>query len=457
MMKKIISIAFCLAILTISMSVNSQELDPLLRLLIEKKVLTTDEARSVQKEYEKKKIDENEQTKKVAEEAVKPLKSSADVLSGLKIGGIYFISYQNGNFFDAGREDGSVSYNKFVLKRGYLDIRKEIASNINIRFTPDLAQDSSGDYKLRMKFLFADFHWKGNSFFSDPHVEVGMIHFPWFDIEESVNTYRMQDTPFLDRLGVATTADMGILFGGNFGGRLPESYQDEVSKLYPGKWGSFELGVYNGGGFTANEKNANKVISGRVSVRPAPVRLPGFQLHIFGVSGRGNVEDNLRYKQTGDFFGREIYPKWNLWTIAVSYQHSRFNLLGEYFEGNGNLSGTKYYTPSDYVPGLVEPDEIFNAYAQKGYSLSGDVKLGDAKKWGLIARYDYYNPDTRGILDLQDKKDIQKRYIYGISYKLIKNNLILLDFQKLTHSIDFKPGKNIPDENRWQMTLQIKF
>ncbi|HNQ77175.1 MAG TPA: hypothetical protein PKJ37_05725 [Acidobacteriota bacterium] len=457
-MKKLLLIASFAAMLLGAVPVFSQELDPLLQLLIEKKVLTQDEAQSVQKEYNKKKTTQKEETKKCVEEAAKSCKApSADWLSGLKIGGTYFISYQNGNSFDASQEDGSKAYNKFVLKRGYLDVKKDITPWMGVRFTPDVTLESSGDYKLRMKFLYADFHWKGNSYFSQPHLEVGMIHFPWFDLEESVNLYRMQDSQFLDRVGMAGTADLGAMFGVNFGEPLPKEYQDTVSKAYPGKWGSFELGVYNGGGYTANEKNTNKVIAGRVSVRPVPSHLPGLQFHIFGVNGKGNVADNTRYATAGEFFDEEIYPEWNLWAGMITYQHEWFNLSAEYFEGDGNAAGTRYYTPSDYIPGLVDHDDIFKGYAQKGYSFFGEAKLGDAKKWSLMARYDKYDPDTKDILDVQDNRDIQKRYIYGVAYKLYKNNVILLDYQKLSHSIDYKLDEKIPDENRWQLTLQIKF
>jgi hypothetical protein len=457
-MKKLLLIVSFVAMLISAVPVFSQQLDPLLQLLIDKKVLTADEAKSVQKEYDKKKTDDAEKTKKCVEETAKSCKSSsADWLTGLKIGGTYFISYQNGNSFDATQLDGSKAYNKFVLKRGYLDVRKDITSYMSTRFTTDVTQDSAGDYKLRMKFLYADFHWKGNSYFSEPHVEVGMIHFPWFDMEESINTYRMQDTHFMDRSGLATTADLGVLFGVNFGEPLPKEYQDEVSKSYPGKWGSFELGVYNGGGFTASEKNTNKVLAGRISFRPIPSHLPGLQFHLVGVNGKGNVADGLRYDKAGEFLGREIYPKWDFWALIASYQHARFNLDAEYFKGNGNFGGTKYYTPSDYVPGLVSTNDIFKAYAQKGYSFFGEVKLDDAKKWSLMGRYDYYDPDTKDILDLKDHQDIQKRYIYGVAYKLYKNDVILLDYQKQTHSIDYKLDEKIPDENRWQLTLQIKF
>lgn len=455
-MKKIVSLLFVLLTIA-SFNLFSQELDPLLKLLIEKKVLTQEEAIAVQKEYDKKKTEEKEETKKVITEETKNIKSVSDALKGLKIGGTYFLSYQNGTQFDATEEDAKKSYNKFVLKRGYLDVRKEITPYLQVRFTPDITLDSSGDYKLRMKFLYADFHYKGNSYFSTPHFEVGMVHFPWFDMEENINIYRMQDPHFLDRLGIAQTADVGMLFGVNFGEPLSKDYQERVSTAYPGKWGSFEIGIYNGGGYTANEKNTNKVLASRVSVRPIPSYLPGLQFHLFGVTGKGNVADNLRYDKDGIFKNRKIYPNWKLLAFITTYQHPWFNIVAQYFEGEGNLSGTLYYTPANYVPQLVSVEDIFKACSDKGYSFFADVKLGEKKKWSVMGRFDYFDPDTKDILKITNSEDVQKRYICGVAYKIYQNNIVLFDYQKLAHSRYFKVGEKIPDEDRWQLTLQIKF
>ncbi|MGB9598714.1 MAG: hypothetical protein ACPLZH_02635, partial [Minisyncoccales bacterium] len=141
-MKKIFSLVIVLLTI-VSFNLFSQELDPLLKLLIEKKVLTEEEAVAVQKEYDKKKSEEREETKKVVVEETKNIKSVSEALKGLKIGGTYFLSFQNGTQFDTTQEDAKKSYNKFVLKRGYLDVRKEITPYLAVRFTPDITLDSS--------------------------------------------------------------------------------------------------------------------------------------------------------------------------------------------------------------------------------------------------------------------------------------------------------------------------
>ncbi len=49
------------------------------------------------------------------------------------------------------------------------------------------------------------------------------------------------------------------------------------------------MGVYNGSGYHAAENNyQNKPVEYRVSVRPLPDILPGFQATYFGLYGKGN-------------------------------------------------------------------------------------------------------------------------------------------------------------------------
>lgn len=445
-----------------AVGVRAQEMDPLLKLLIENKVITQEQAVAVQAQYDQQKRETKEQAKQVATEVVSQAKPDLGVLKGLSIGGTYYLSYQNGIAYSAASPsaDRTDAYNKFTLKRGYLDVQKEITPWFKTRFTPDITQDSNGQFNLRMKYFFADFHWKGNDFISSPHIEVGMCHNPWLDFEESINVYRMQDTMFLERNGIFASADLGVMFGANFGPPLPKSYQDEVSKSYPGRWGSFQVGLYNGGNYTAAERNTNKAAMVRFTLRPLPDYLPGLQLSWLGISGKENLTPTDATKVP--WVGKRIYPDWRLSNWFLSYQHEHFTLTGQYYTGRGNSSGSAIYTDKDYVPGKVDPDLIYTARRQKGYSYFGEVKFPGSKKWSLMARYDHFDPDTEGVYDVQHKHDIQDRTIVGVAYRLYKNNIVLFDYDLLKHKgeyLDTKSGlyKRIPDEGRFQLTLQIKF
>lgn len=444
-------------LVALSAVVHAQELDPLLSLLVENKVITQEQAVAVQAQYDQKKKESKEQVKQVATEVVAQAKPNLGDLKGLKVGGTLFLSYQNGETFSSSSKSGDMTdaYNRFVLKRAYLDVQKDITPWMKARITPDILQDSAGNYVYRMKYAYALFHWKGNRAFSKPELEVGVVHTPWEDYSQGYYAYRMQDTTFLERVGLISSADVGSLFMGNFGPELPKSYQDEVSKKGAGRWGSYGAGVFNGGGYSTSEKNTNKTFQARISFRPLPDWAPGLQLHAFGITGKGNVSPTKSTK--APFIGREIYPEYSLLHGAITYQHPYFTLAGEYVKANGNTSGSRYYKETDYVAGKVDAADIYKAYEQEGYSFFAEAKFPGSKKWSVFGRMDYFDPDTKGILVLKNNRDVTRRYIAGVGYRLYKDNMLVFDCDVLQHSRYFKPGRRTPDEGRFQVTLQVKF
>jgi hypothetical protein len=200
----------------------------------------------------------------------------------VKVGGTWYLSYQDG-------EAGNAEFSRFVIKRGYIIVDAKIAPWMSARITPDTTVDSSGDIKVRLKYAYAKFAAPDFGFVTKPEMEAGVAHTPWLDFEEHINNYRMQDTMFMERNGLFNSADAGVTVMGLLGGTVSESYQKSVSKEYPGRWGSFALGVYNGGGYHASEANTNKVLEGRLTIRPLPDVAPGLQLSYFGVNGKGNT------------------------------------------------------------------------------------------------------------------------------------------------------------------------
>jgi hypothetical protein len=239
---------------------------------------------------------------------------------------------------------------------------------------------------------------------------------PWLDFEEHINNYRMQDTMFMERNGLFNSADIGVTMMGLLGGTLPESYQKTVSKDYPGRYGSFAFGVYNGGGYHASEANTNKVIEGRLTIRPLPDVVPGLQVSYFGINGKGNTAAE---------------PDWTLNSAMLSYEHRRFVVTGTWADGTGNQKG-------DAV------DAAGNALDRDGWSVFAEAKL--TPKWGLIGRYDQFDPNK----SLDD--DDNTRTIAGLVHHLGKGNDIVLDYDKVDYA---KPGK--PTDDRIQLTLQVKY
>ena len=325
-------------------------------------------------------------------------------LDGLKIGALWYLSFQDGS------ENGR-GYSNFRIKRGYINITKTIftwgRTDLEGRITPDVTQDDTGDVKVRLKYAYAQFKYKGVSW--EPWMEFGIVHMPWLDFEEHVNMYRMQDTLFMERNSAFNSADFGVTFGGFLGPKLNDL------KYYPGKYGSFAVGVYNGGGYHAKDNNRNKAIEGRITVRPFPVAVRGLQFSYFGVLGRGNTEKA---------------PDWTVNSGMVSYEAKYAVLTATYYAGEGTQKGTSV-------------DAFGKALPRDGYSFFGEYKL--PKNISFIGRYDFFDPNNNTY------GDENKRIIAGVAWDMGNHNTWLLDYER----VSYKDHRE--DDGRIQLTLQISF
>lgn len=419
----------CAMLIVAGTAIAAEIKDPILKKLVEKGILTPEEAATVMQEMEKEtagKEKEVEQKveqkidKKVTEtmpEDMKDLGSIAKALKGWKFGYLWYISYQNG---ETGDTSGGEGFSRFTVKRGYINIEKEITPWFSARVTPDVSQMTDngsfdGSFTVRLKYLYGKFKLPEFAFLTKPFVEVGIVHMPWLDYEENLNWYRCQDTMFLERNNLFNSADVGINFVSLFGGLMSEEYQNKVNNAYPGRYGSMALAVMNGGGYTAAEKNQNKVLEGRLTIRPLPDIIPGLQLSYFGITGKGNKGKN----------DTPANPIWQLNNGFVSFEHKYAVLTGQYYWGKGNQKG----------------DDEFK---KDGYSFFAELK--PHKKFSIIGRYDFFDPND----DVKD--DENSRYIAGVVYHLDKQhkNMILLDYD----TVDYKqPDKS--NDKRVQLTLQI--
>jgi hypothetical protein len=335
--------------------------------------------------------------------------------------GLFYISYQAGTQY-SGVPDETTNFNSFQLKRGYFGADVDITSYLTGRFVSDITVESTGDVKLRAKYMYGKFHWKGNEAISSPYMEFGLAHMPWLDFEEAINGFRMQDTMFLERNGIFNSADVGVMVGSDFGGSMSSDFKSKVNSHYAGRYGSWQVGVYNGGGYHATEQNTNKVFEGRVTIRPVPGGVPGLQFTAFGIVGKGN-------KATDP-------PDWRVFNGMVSYESQFFTFTGQGFVGKGNQGGT-----------AINSDGT--GAEQRGFSVFAAVHIPTPKAGGkisILGRADEMNTNT----DVYN--DIKRLYIAGVAWHFYKSNIWLFDFQRTNHSIS-----TIPGENRAQVTLQLGF
>lgn len=358
-------------------------------------------------------------TNAMAEEEVsqKDIEKVVKALKGIKFGLLWYLSYMDGQGADVGGKGGDgIDRSKFAIKRGYFRFTKEILPWFDAHMTFDVTQvkeeegSLEGSVAVRIKYAYAKFKLPDIAFLTKPFVEFGIVHMPWLDYEEHLNFYRCQDTMFLERNKTFNSADFGLTFVSLLGGEMSEEYKQKVNSYYPGRYGSFTLGIYNGGGYHASEKNENKVIESRLTIRPLPDIIPGLQFTYFGITGKGN---------------KETEPDWNVNLGFVSYEHEYIVLTGQYYKGKGNQSGA---------------DE----YDKDGYSIFTEIK--PHKKFSLIGRYDYFDPND----DLS--KDENERYIAGVAYHIDKRhkNMVVLDYDYVNYKDSSKK-----DDNRVQLTLQV--
>jgi polyhydroxyalkanoate synthesis regulator phasin len=423
-------LCLCAALIFAGTVAAAEIKDPILKKLVEKGILTPEEATTVMQEMEKETLGKEKEVeqevdqkieKKVSEtmpEDMKDLGSIAKALKGFKFGLLWYLSYQNG---DIGGEQTS----QFVMKRGYLTVKKEFLPWFSSRMTLDVTtvkddppDNFAGSLAVRIKYLYGQFNLPDFAFLTKPFIEFGQVHMPWLDFEENLNWYRCQDTMFLERNNTFNSADQGINFVSLFGGLMNEEYQKNVNSAYPGRYGSMAVAVMNGSGYHASENNNNKVLEGRLTLRPLPDIIPGLQLSYFGLVGKGNQETEP--------------PVWNVNLGFASFEHEYVVLTGQYYRGRGNQAG----------------DDEFK---KEGYSFFTELKLynlfkASLDRFSVIGRCDYFDPNR------DEKNDTNNRYIAGVAYYLDKphQNMVLLDYDQ----VDYKEhGK--PDDRRVQLTLQV--
>ena len=359
-------------------------------------------------------------------------------LGGLSIGTLSYFEYVAG-------ETNKNGFNHFAVTRGYINIKKKLTPWLGFRITPDAHQitkdgPNKGDFEVRLKYLYAEFRPPNVSFLTDMVSEVGIGHMPWLDFEEHINPYRCQGTMFIERAGIFNSADLGVSIRGYLGGQLAKDYQHDVSKYYAGRYGSWHIGVYNGTGYHAVEINENKVPEVRVTLRPLPDRLPGLQVHYFGLFGRGNDKIN----------GRS--PEYNVNLAMVSYQCEWVIFTGQYARTRGNNKGS-----------LV--DGSGRALRGEGFSFFFNTKLPVCdKKLNLFARYDHFDPDTREWTTNGAGNDSYDLVNGGLAWEFFHHWYLLLAYERIMYGNNNAglgkvpaAGKGLADDWKVQTVLQINF
>jgi len=366
-------------------------------------------------------------------------------LRNLKFGILTYVDYSAGQSpLPADKEE---NFNRFAVTRGYFTLKKEITPWLKVRMTADAHQlsegDNKGDYEVRLKYFYGEIHIPDLGPLTSMKSEIGLGHMPWLDFEEHINPYRCQGTMAVERAGIFNSADIGVGLTGYLGPELENAAEKTGSDHYAGKWGGWHIGAYNGPGYHAVEENQNKVVEGRLTLRPLPGALPGLQLSYLGVYGEGNTS----YFDTD---GDAVWPEYIVHLGMLSFEHPRFVFTGQYFITWGNAKGS-----------LAEADG--DSLKTTGYSAFADFNLPVFNgRPSIFARYDNFDSD---VDDMIAADTAYRMYIGGVALRLYKKNQLLFVYETTDYQEDSggKGGKapvegnNLGDDERFQVVLQLAF
>ncbi|MFP8490201.1 hypothetical protein ACKGJO_14035 [Gracilimonas sp. Q87] len=334
-----------------------------------------------------------------------------NVTNNFRIDGVMFLSFEHditGNSFQ----------NQFTIKRGYVNFRHKLAEGLNARLTQDVTIDREGDgigdIELRLKYAFVEYDIQSIGLFNEPVLSAGVTRRPWISFEQEINDYRSQKSMFLDQNDFLPSADYGIVFETGFGKSLAEPGLTSNNSSY----GSFSVGIYNGGGYSSLEKNNNKVVEGRLSLRPAAAFLPGLQLTAFGAIGKGNSETN---------------PDFNLYGAALTYESLRFNTVVQGFESTDDIR----------FEDIVSP---YPAYDFQGWSVFGEIQPIKKIPVFLTGR-------TEQMVDKDRRRWIVVESVVGLAYIFQDRSKIMLDFSHRESRAVFDPV----DFSRIELIGEIRF
>jgi len=402
----------------------------LIDILLKKNVITQEEADRMMQKAGSASEGEKAAIKKEIKEDIKKDAAKGEflpsALKGFKFGTTIFSSWESISKFSG----NDANTNRFVLDRAYVTLTKDVNKWLGMNVTADLftskdAQDVGNGLELRIKYAYADLKFFGTS------TKVGMVPTPSDAYDSSIWPYRVQGKHLLDTLSIQSSADVGIVNQGAFGGEMDADYFEYGSKSFGGKWGGYMIGLYNGAGYDNPENNNNKAVSGLIYVRPLPMVpiLKGLQLAYIGNYGLSNTKfTNAKYGPLTD------YPLWQVNIAQASLVHPYFGLMAQYYWGKGAKSSTD------------EQDH-------RGYLAEGYVRTPGLEKLRFFGKYYTYDPDTSLTATRSAPKSEYSVYVAGISYDWSKELMPYISWERENN----KQFSARTDYDKYQIGFQFKF
>jgi phosphate-selective porin len=322
---------------------KSQTTNDILNLLIQRKIITQEEADSLRSDDALKQQESEAKRKSFNVTGAKPLQLS----------GYAQVRYQIND--ESGKIDG------FDLRRAYLDIRGKLSSYWSYRFQSDFA----GTPKIID--LYAELNLNESLNFT-----IGQFALP-FSLENITSNTKLE---FIDRSqAVEALVARGKDVIGNYNGRdIGVQTSGTLIKLNDKALIDYKIGLFNGSGINAADKNESKDVVARIVVHT----IEGLAFGASYYNGHGNWGTPVKNR------------KRNRLGFELSYELNNFSLRSEYLSGQDAAIQKQGY------------------YIQAGYYVV-------PKKLQFVGKIDAFDPNT------DKNNDGSTWYIAGLNYSITPN------------------------------------
>ncbi len=309
------------------------DVDRLLDLLVEKKVLTSEDAAAFKGDLAIKKQEEKEAQKEFIVIAGKPI----------KISGYTQVRYQN----DKSKNDA------FDIRRARLDLRGDITERWDYRTQVDFGggttSSTTGTQSYSVKLLDAIIGYKMNPYLK---LSIGQQKIPFS--QENLASSPKLETINRSQVVEALTARGTDVIGNQNGRDIGLQASGSVLPVTGYNLFDYCLGIFNGAGINSGDTNEQKDFVGRLVYHPLKEWSIGGSYY----AGRYSLTTSARRKDDRDRIGGEF-----------AYAKDPISLKGEYIKGND---------------GATKKD---GWYLQAGYFFI-------PKKFQGVLKFDYYDQNT---------------------------------------------------------------
>ena len=308
----------------------------------------------------------------------------------LKFSGTHFLGY---TYTDNKNGDDS---SKFETRRNYFQVKAYWNETDYMRTTFDTYQDSTGDWKVRLKYAYI--YLDLGDYIPYTGVEFGQAHRPWIDWEEHHGwLYRSVAKTFVEeRYGAHLTnsADVGVNF---------KTKTDYFSS---------EIGLYNGEGYHTAQSGTGMSFEWRLTANvfgTGRKHVHATEDEYFDISFLGQLNNDYKGGEDLNWYG-----------IHAVYNRPLFLLAGMYYDADNNGA----------------------SHEGRGYSFNGEFR--PVQKWAILGRYDHWT-DESGDEDV-DRDEI----IGGVAYTYNKNVKFIVNAFDI--DVDEEGGT---DETKYMFTTEV--